>query len=189
MKSVALQVREGVGKGSARSARREGLLPCVIYGLKKPPVSGLVAAREFARVAGADLYNEAFELKVDGNAEQVLCRAVQFCPITERPLHVDFMRVEKGAPIVARVPVEFANAEQCPGLRKKGTLNRMLRFVRVGAKSVEFLPKKAVVDLSTVDVGVTLGIDSISLPEGVWLKDVDKTVAKLIPPRIKDVAK
>ena len=189
MKSVALQVRDGVGKGGARSARRNGFLPCVVYGLKKPPVAGLVNEREFERIAGADLYNEAFEVKFDEKAEMVLCRAVQFCPITERPMHIDFMRVEKGAPVVARVPVEFANAEQCPGLRKKGTLNKMLRFVRVGAQSVEFLPKKAVVDLSTVDVGVTLGIDAIVLPDGVWLKDVDKTVAKLIPPRVKDVAK
>lgn len=189
MKSVALQVRDSVGKSGARGARRTGQLPCVIYGLKQPPVSALVNEREFDRIAGADLYNEAFEVQVDGTPEMVLCRAVQFCPITERPLHVDFMRVAKGAPVIARVPVEFANADQCPGLRKKGTLNKMLRFVRVEAKSVELLPKKAVVDLSSVDVGVTLGIDAITLPEGAVLKDVDKTVAKLIPPRVKDVAK
>ena len=184
MKSVAVEVRLKAGKSIARSIRRDGKLPCVIYGGDKPPVSGSICAHAFDKIAGADLYNTAFDAVVDGKAEQVLCRMVQFCPITEKPLHVDFMRVVKGQPVVARVPVVFEGRDKCPGLLKKGTLNTMLRFVHVRAPSVEFLPQKAVVDLRKVDVGVTLGMESISVPEGVAIKEVGKTVAKMIPPRV-----
>jgi len=185
MKSVKLQKRNSSSKGDVRVLRREGKIPCSVYGLDKPPVACAVAARDFEQIAGADLYNVAFNVDIDGSVELVLCRAVQFCPVTERVIHVDFLRVERNVAVVARVPIVFNGIDVCPGIKKKGTLNRMLRFVRVMAKSFEMLPERAVVDLSNVDAGVTLGLDAVSVPEGVTIKDVGKTVAKIIPPRVK----
>ena len=124
MKSIALEFRDALGKGEARRARGAGRIPCVVYGLKKTPVACSMEKKKFEQISGADLYNVAFEVNIAGKAEKVLCRAVQLCPVTEHVLHVDFMRVEKGLPVIARVPIEFSAADKCPGLKKKGTQSR-----------------------------------------------------------------
>ncbi|MCY4413783.1 MAG: 50S ribosomal protein L25 [Alphaproteobacteria bacterium] len=185
VKSVVLEIRETLGKGPARRARTAEKIPCSVYGLKQEPVACLVTEKNFAQIQGADLYNVPFEIKMGDQSSTVVCRDVQWDPVTNKPLHIDFLRVQEGAPVVARVPVEFVGMDKCPGLRQKGTLNVMLRFVRLWAKSIDHMPKKAFVDISETEAGTTLNSDIFVLPEGVELRDADKTVAKIIPPRIK----
>ena len=122
--TVSAKVRERTGKGAARAERRAGRIPAVIYGDKQDPITISIADRELGKLfLNPRFFTQIFELKLDGKKHQVLARELQLHPLTEGPLHVDFMRFNNETRIVLLIPVTFINDELSPGLKRGGVLN------------------------------------------------------------------
>ena len=176
--------RGKVGKGSARSARREGRIPAVVYGEKKPALSITVEAKELVRQLNTgSFFTTLFNIKVDGESNQVLPREVQMHPVTDAPEHVDFLRVGADTVVTVDVPVEFQNEENCPGLRVGGVLNVVRYTVEVSCRPDQ-IPNSIVVDLAEAELGDSLHISAVQLPEGVTptITDRDFTIATIAAP-------
>ncbi len=116
--------RDRAGKGSARAARRDGQIPAVIYGDRKEPLSITLNANEFRKLINQPgIFSQLLNISVDGADNSVLTRDIQFHPVTDVPMHADFLRIAKGATIAVMVPVEFINEELSAGLKTGGILN------------------------------------------------------------------
>ena len=123
-KVLKAQARDGVGKGAAREMRRQGLVPAVIYGDKKPPVTIALAYKDaYKHIYAGGFLSHIIELDVDGTKHRVIPRDYQLDPVKDFPLHVDFLRIGKGSKINVQVHVNFINEEASPGLKRGGTLN------------------------------------------------------------------
>lgn len=150
---IEAEAREQAGKGAARATRRQGLVPAVIYGAKKEAT--LLALDP--RVVMKELHkggwqSHLYEVAVNGGAERCLMRDVQFHPVTDRPLHVDFQRLAPGSRIRVKVPVTFLHEDICPGIKAGGVLNVVRREVEVMADP-ENVPEGFEVDLAEVTIG------------------------------------
>lgn len=188
--SLAATARDRAGKGTARAARREGLVPAVIYGNKEKPVMISLDYTKFNReLHRPGFFTHLFEITLDGATHRVLPRDVQLDPVYDRPLHVDFLRVGETTEITLKVPVEFVNVETCPGLKKGGVLNVVRHDIEVYALASN-LPEKIIVDLAGFEVGASIHISSVKLPEGVrpTITDRDFTVATIAAPTVKGEA-
>lgn len=188
--SLAATARDRAGKGTARAARREGLVPAVIYGNKEKPVMISLDYTKFNReLHRPGFFTHLFEITLDGATHRVLPRDVQLDPVYDRPLHVDFLRVGETTEITLKVPVEFVNVETCPGLKKGGVLNVVRHDIEVYALASN-LPEKIIVDLTGFEVGASIHISSVKLPEGVrpTITDRDFTVATIAAPTVKGEA-
>jgi large subunit ribosomal protein L25 len=184
--SLAAAPREGVGKGASRSLRRAGRVPAVIYGDKAPQEMISLEARELRRVLqSARFFSTLCNLQVNGEAVRVLPREVQLHPVTDEPLHVDFVRVGRGATIVVTVPVVFAHEDISRGLKRGGVLNIVRRELELLCPA-DAIPGEIVVDLSDADIGDSLHISQVTLPEGVRpaITDRDFTIATISAPTV-----
>jgi large subunit ribosomal protein L25 len=125
------------------------------------------------------------DVDVDGNAHQVLARDVQFHPVTDLPLHVDFLRVTESTRITVAIPVEFLNEEESPGLRRGGVLNIVRHDVEVSCRA-DAIPNALVCDLTDLEIGDSIHISHIDLPDGVtpFISDRDFTVATIAAPTV-----
>ncbi|WP_193172741.1 50S ribosomal protein L25/general stress protein Ctc [Nisaea nitritireducens] len=182
--ALSAQTRDRVGKGSARAARRAGLIPAVIYGDKKDPVSVTLNERALTKLLHqSGFFSTLIDLEVDGKKHSVLARDVQLHPVTDRPEHVDFLRVSATSTITVEVPVEFINEEECPGLKAGGVLNIVRHEVEVSCRPDQ-MPSSLTLDLSGWNVGDSIHISAIALPEGVTptITDRDFTVATIAAP-------
>ena len=122
--NLAAEPKERAGKGAARAARRAGRIPGVIYGAKKPPLMITLDPQEMSReMRGGGFFTTLFDVKVNGGSERVLARDLQLHPVSERPLHVDFLRVSSTTVVVVEVPCHFVNDEESPGIKRGGVLN------------------------------------------------------------------
>src|SRR3954467_14769421 len=181
---LAAEVRERAGKGVARQTRRAGRIPAVIYGNKEKPVTISLDRLKFERVLrNPGFFTHLFDVKVGDSSYHVLSRDVQFDPVTDIPIHVDFLRVSKEARVTVAVPVEFVNAEQSPGLKRGGMLNIVRHEIEVECGAEE-IPEHITVDLSGYDLGDSIHISSVKLPAGVapTITDRDFTVATIASP-------
>lgn len=179
---MSATARERVGKGTARAARRQGFVPAVIYGDNKPPVSILVERRELWRyISTGQFLNTLFAIKIDGSAARVIPRDVQLDPVRDFPMHVDFLRLGAGARISVEIPVNFINDEESPGLKRGGVLNIVRHTIELRCLA-EAIPENLEADLTGLDIGDTLHVSAISLPEDVELTvtDRDFTVATIV---------
>jgi large subunit ribosomal protein L25 len=164
---LSATVREKVGKGAARSVRRQDRIPAVIYGGNKPPVSISLAWREVTqRIHGGGFYTTVAEIAVNGEKIRTLPRDFQIDPMTERPVHVDFLRVTPGSTVTVEVPVQFVNESQAPGIRRGGVLNVVRHRVEL-LVPVDNIPERIVADLTGLEINDSLHISAITLPEGV----------------------
>ena len=165
--TIDANVREGTGKGAARAARREGLVPGVVYGGGEDPVAINVKFNElFKKLKAGKFMSTLYDMKLDGGeAFRVICRNVQRDVVKDLPTHVDFLRLSRKSRINLFIPVDFVGEEECPGLRAGGTLTIVRNEVelRVTAGNI---PDHLTVDLSTLNVGDTITISDITLPEG-----------------------
>ena len=181
LKAVA---RERVGKGAARATRREGLVPAVIYGDNKSPLSIALPAKETAMATNdSSFMARVIDLDVDGKTHSVIAKDVQRDPVKDFVIHVDFLRVGKGSTLTVNVPVQFINEEESPGIKRGGVLNIVRHEVECivpGNAVPEFLEG----DLTGLDVGDGLHISAFNLPEGVepTITDRDFTVATIAAP-------
>lgn len=179
-------VRDRVGKGSARAARREGFVPAVIYGDKKDPLPIQVEKRELDKIlAKPGFFSHLIDLKVGKDTHRVLPRDLQQHPVSDFAWHVDFLRVSASSELAVEVPVEFINEDEAPGLKRGGVLNVVRYAVEMNCRA-DNIPEKLVVDLSGLDIGDSVHISAITLPEGATptIDDRDFTVATIAAPTV-----
>jgi large subunit ribosomal protein L25 len=176
--------RDRAGKGAARATRREGLIPGVIYGGRQAPLLLAMDPRDImAEMHKAGFSTRMFDLSVDGAAHRVMVQDVQFHPVTDQPVHVDFLRVSADTTVTVEVPVHFLNEDKCPGLKKGGVLNVVRHEIEVVGKP-DALPAFFEVDLIGADVGDSIHVSAIKIPEGVHptITDRDFTVCTIAAP-------
>ena len=184
MTTISASERERVGKGSARAARRAGLVPAVIYGDKKDPVGITMQAREITKIVHQPgIFGRLLEIDVAGTKSTVLTRDIQFHPVNDVVMHLDFLRVSQSATVAVAVPVEFINEDKCPGIKIGGVLNVVRYEVELNCPATA-IPEKITIDLDGVKIGDSIHISAIPLPEGVspTITDRDFTVATLASP-------
>ncbi len=175
------QVRDRVGKGSARAARREGLVPAVIYGNKQAPKAITLEYRIILQqVNTGNFLSTLYSIDVDGKKTQVLPRDIQFDPIRDIPVHVDFLRVSAKDKIAVEVSVHFINDEKSPGLKLGGVLNIVRHEVELMCP-VNDIPESIEVDLEGREIGESIHISDVKLPENITPKitDRDFTIATI----------
>ena len=176
-------VREKVGKGAARAVRRQGLIPAVIYGGKEPPISIALSSRDiYFKLHGGGFMTTVAEIDVNGDTIRTLPRDFQLDPVTDQPIHVDFVRITAGSTITVEIPVHFANEEDSPGIRRGGVLNVVRHRVELECPA-DAIPNHIVADLTGLDINDSLHISSIELPAGVKVTiDRDFTIATIAAP-------
>ena len=178
--------REQVGKGSAREARRQGNIPAVIYGDKKSPIPIILEQKILVRHLGTGgFFNTLFDIDINGELNRVLPRDVQLHPVTDVPEHVDFLRVSASTKISVEVPVEFIGDDVSPGIKGGGVLNVVRYTVEVSC-TPDLIPNNLVIDLSNSEIGDSLHISTVDLPEGVTptISDRDFTIATIVAPTV-----
>lgn len=177
--------REKVGTGAARAVRNENFVPGVVYGGNAAPESISVAEGMLAKyVYKSNFLSTVFELNGIGKkGQRYLAKDAQFHPVTDRVLHVDFMRVDEDSRVKLKVPVVFTHEEASPGLKLGGVLNILNRKISVIC-SPGCIPDKIEVDLTGFAFHNTVHAFGLKLPEGVTLpsKSKDYTIATIIPP-------
>ncbi|MFJ5486644.1 50S ribosomal protein L25/general stress protein Ctc [Hansschlegelia beijingensis] len=183
LKAVA---REKAGKGAARALRREGKIPAVIYGGKKPPVSIALDGHEMFRLLhGGGFKTTVFEIDTGAGVERAIPRDYQRDVVKDTLLHVDFFRVSATSKVHVDVPVHFVNEDKAPGLKRGGVLNIVRHTIEV-TTDVGHLPEHIEVDLSGLNIGDSLHASAVKLPEGVAfsIDDRDFTIATIAAPTI-----
>ena len=180
------ETRSGAGTGAARAVRRTGKVPGIVYGPEcenmKIALPGRALEREALRPG---FFAQLFELKVDGSSMDVLARDLQLHPVTDAILHVDFLAVKAGSTVAVAVPVVFVNEEACDGLRRGGVLNVVRHEVELYCPA-DAIPEALTVDLAGLDIGASVHIGAVALPEGVTpvIDDRDFTVATVAAPTV-----
>ena len=176
-----VDVREGTGKGAARAARREDLVPGVLYGGDQDPVSINLRGNEIRKaLLTGQFISHMMELEHEGKRQKVIARDIQFHPVSDAPMHVDLFRVTEKTRIDVEVTVHFINEEKCPGLKRGGVLNVVRHVVELNCPAGA-IPESIEADLSGRDIGDSIHISAIPLPKGVTstITDRDFTVATL----------
>jgi large subunit ribosomal protein L25 len=164
--SLNAEARPLAGKGAARATRRSGRVPGIVYGDKQEPVLISLEPRALARiVVRPGFFATLVDISVDGATHRTLPRDVQYHPISDAPLHVDFMRVGAGAQVTVAVPVVFINHERSIGLRRGGILN-VVRHTIDMVCSVDNIPERVVVDLDGLDIGDSIHSGAVEMPPG-----------------------
>ena len=182
---IKAEARSQVGKGSARAARRAGLVPAVIYGNKETAVSVTLDANQWRQLMHKPgIFSQLINVNVNNETHFVLPRDIQQHPVSEEAMHVDFLRVTKNATVAVGITVEFLNEDKCTGLKLGGVLNIVRSQVELNCPAIS-IPEKLTVDLEGLNVGHTIHISSIELPEGCTptITDRDFTVATIAAPR------
>ncbi len=183
IKELKAVARPRAGKGAAREERRAGRVPAVIYGEKKEPVTISLNHKDITRIIYAGHFlTTLFEIDVDGTKHRVIPRDYQLDPVKDLPLHVDFLRVSQGARITVEVPVHFVNQDAAPGIKGGGTLNIVAHAVELDCPA-ESIPDHIVADLTGFEIGDSLHLSAIKLPEGVTsAMSGDDTLATVVAP-------
>jgi large subunit ribosomal protein L25 len=183
-KTLAATVRSGTGKGAARSVRREGRIPGVIYGGGEAPRSISLDAREMTKLIYAGRFlTTIFEIEVEGKKERAIPRDYQLDVVKDNPLHVDFLRLKAGSRLRMDVPVHFINHEQSPGLKRGGTLNVVRHTIEMMVPA-DAIPESITGDLAALDINDGLHISNFVLPANCQptIRDRDFTVVTIAPP-------
>jgi large subunit ribosomal protein L25 len=182
--TLSAEQREKAGKGASRALRREGRVPAVIYGNKEDPVTIHVEERELNKLLGSGIFmNSLIMVDIGGKAVRTLPKDVAFHPVTDRPLHVDFLRLSKNATVDVSVPVLFVNEEASPGLKRGGVLNVVRHELELVCDAAR-IPDEIEIDVTGLDVGDSIHISSAKLPEGCEsaITDRDFTIATIVAP-------
>jgi large subunit ribosomal protein L25 len=182
--TLPAEARERAGKGASRELRRAGRVPAVIYGGKEEPTPIHVEAKELARQLGTGHFmNSIVMIEIGGKTVRTLPKDVALHPVTDRPLHVDFLRLARDAKIHVAVPVVFVNEEASPGLKKGGVLNVVRHELELVCES-DKIPGEIELDVTGLEVGDSIHISHVKLPEGSAsaITDRDFTIATVVAP-------
>ncbi|MBA4082626.1 MAG: 50S ribosomal protein L25, partial [Erythrobacter sp.] len=178
------EARERAGKGASRSLRREGRTPAVIYGGKEEPTMIHVEQKELVRQLGTGHFmNSIVIIEIGGKSVRTLPKDVAFHPVTDRPTHVDFLRLTGDSKVEVSVPVVFVNEDASPGLKKGGVLNIVRHELDLLCPN-EDIPEEIQIDVTGREIGDSIHISSVTLPKGVSsvITDRDFTIATVIAP-------
>ena len=182
--SLSATLREGVGKGAARNARRNNLVPGIIYGGSEEPLSINVKFNELLKKLNAGRFmSTLINLTVEGKTIQVICRDIQKHIVKDLPTHLDFMRLSKTARIKLFIPVVFINQDVCKGIKRGGVLTVVRPEVELLVNAME-IPSALEVDIKDFEVGDTITISNIDLPSGTetTIKGRDFVIANIQAP-------
>ena len=167
MNNLKATKRETVTSGQLNKLRDNGLIPGILYGGKDPNAKISIDKKLIKNILNSEAFlSSVLDLDLDGNKLKVIPRDVAYNVISEEPIHIDFMRVVPGTKIVLNIPVKFINNEECPGLKVGGVLNIVRRKVELKCPA-ENIPEEIIVDLKDLEIGSSIKISSIKLPENV----------------------
>ena len=181
------ETRDRVGKGTSRALRRDGRTPAVIYGDKKNPVSVSLETKELVKTINqGGFLSTVFTVEVGSDKHNVLPRDMQLHPISDMPMHVDFLRVSAKSQIAVMVAVRFLNEEECVGLKRGGVLNVVRHEVEMMVPAGN-IPEALEIDLLNYDIGDSVHISEIALPEGAepTITDRDFTIVTIAAPTLE----
>ena len=178
--------RTNTSTGQINKLRTEGFVPAILYGgkqnnlkisLKKLHLKDLIKTETFM--------SKVFDLDIDGTSEKALPREIAYDPVSDEPIHIDFIRIVKGSKLILEIPVKIINSEKSPGLKKGGVLNIVRRKVELKCPT-ENIPNEIIVDLDSVEINTSLKISSVKLPDGVvpTITDRDFVIATIVAPTV-----
>jgi large subunit ribosomal protein L25 len=176
------------GTGGARAVRGTGMVPGIIYGNKKDPEMISIDPKVLmTECLQPGFFSRLYSVAIDGKEQEVLAKAVQFHPVTDRPLHVDFMRISKGAKVHVFVPIAFINDDKAPGIKRGGVLNVVHHNLELICPA-QSIPEKLTIDLAGKDINQTIHLEELNLPEGVVAAhpDRDNTIATIVAPTVME---
>ncbi|MCW1403197.1 50S ribosomal protein L25/general stress protein Ctc [Novosphingobium sp. MW5] len=182
--TLPAETRDRAGKGASRALRREGRVPAVVYGNNEEPAAIHVEEKELVRQLGTGhFFNSIVEITVGGKTVRTLPKDVAFHPVNDRPLHADFLRISKDHKVHVNVPVHFINEAASPGLKRGGVLN-IVRHELDLICDPEGIPDEVAIDVTGLDVGASIHISHVTLPEGAVsaITDRDFTIATIVAP-------
>jgi len=178
------EARDRVGKGSARELRRNGKVPAVIYGDKQPPLAITLSYKDvFYKIHGGGFLTTVATINLDGQKIRVLPKEYQLDPVRDFPMHVDLLRVGRDTLVTVQIPVRFINEEKSPGIKRGGMLNVVRHEIEANVPA-NAIPDVIEIDLDGTEIGDTIHISSVALPEEVkpTITDRDFTVATIAAP-------
>ncbi len=182
--TLPAETRDRAGKGASRELRREGRVPAVVYGDKQEPLSVHVEEKLLTRLmANGHFMNTVVMVEVGGKPNRTLPKDVQFHPVSSRPIHVDFLRIGEHSQVNVNVPVNFVDEEDSPGLKRGGVLNVVRHDLELICDASK-IPDQITISLNGLDIGDSLHISNVDLPEGSKsvIDDRDFTIATVVAP-------
>lgn len=182
--TLPAETRERAGKGASRAMRREGRVPAVIYGNKQEPESIHVEEKVLAKALSTGHFmNTVVMIDVGGKLTRTLPKDVQFHPVNDRPMHVDFLRISEHAQVTVEVPVNFTDEEKSPGIKRGGVLNVVRHELELVCDAAE-IPEQVEISLAGYEVGDSIHISNVTLPRGSAsaITDRDFTIATIVAP-------
>ena len=186
MSLLAATIRDTKTKGEIKSLRNKGMVPGIIYGGEEPNQKISVSVKEVKNLLNKEnILSNIISINIDGKEQKVLPRVIDFDTVTDEPIHLDFLRIVKGAKVILEIPVKFINHELSPGLKRGGVLNIVRRKVELRCPT-ENIPTELVVDLNNLDIGASIKISFINLPENVTptIQGRDFVIATVAAPTV-----
>jgi large subunit ribosomal protein L25 len=179
--------RDRAGKGPARALRRASKIPAIVYGGHAEPMRIAMPIKEIRLELSKNprFFSTVFELDFGSERLKVLPREAQLHPVSDEPLHIDFLRAEAGTSITVDVPVRFVHEDRSPGLKRGGVLNIVRRTLELVCPA-DAIPGEVVVDLDGREIGDSIHISQVALPTGVrpTITDRDFTICSIVPPTV-----
>ena len=182
--TLSAETRERAGKGASRAMRREGRVPAVIYGEKQTPVMIHVEEKALVKMLSTGHFmNSVVMIDAGGAATRTLPKDVQFHPVSDRPIHVDFLRIGEHSTVTVSVPVVFTDEEESAGLKKGGVLNIVRHELELVVDAAD-IPSEITISLKGTDLGDSIHISAVTLPKGATsaIEDRDFTIATIATP-------
>jgi large subunit ribosomal protein L25 len=182
--TLPAETRDRAGKGASRELRNQGRVPAVVYGANQEPLSIHVEEKLLAKMLSSGYFmNSVVMIDAGGQTTRTLPKDVQFHPVTSRPVHVDFFRISEHSKVTVNVPVRFTDEEESPGIKRGAVLNIVRHDLELSCDAAE-IPDDVVVSLKGLDVGDSIHISSVELPQGAvsTITDRDFTIATIVAP-------
>lgn len=182
--TLSAEARDRAGKGASRHLRREGRVPAVIYGNNEEPTTVHLEEKALMKALHTGHFmNSVVMIELAGASVRTLPKDVSFHPVTDRPLHADFLRISEHAKVTVEVPVHFINELAAPGIKRGGVLNIVRHELELVCDAAE-IPDEIAIDLTGYEVGDSIHISQVALPAGVAsaITDRDFTIATIVAP-------
>jgi large subunit ribosomal protein L25 len=182
--TLPAEARDRAGKGASRALRREGRVPAVVYGEKKEPLAIHVEEKLLSRMLSTGHFmNSVIMIDYEGKPHRTLPKAIDFHPVSSRPIHVDFLRIGEHTKVTVGIPVRFDNEDDSPGLKRGGVLNVVQHELELVCDAAS-IPNEIHIDLTGLEIGDSVHIGQVKLPEGVTPANLDEdfTVATIVAP-------
>jgi large subunit ribosomal protein L25 len=159
--------RTTISAGQINKLRTDGFVPAVLYGGGKNNLNISLKKLQLQNIINSETFmSKVFDLDIDGSSEKALPRDIAYDPVSDEPIHIDFLRITQGSKLTLEIPVKFLNSEKSPGLKKGGVLNIVRRKVQLKCPA-ENIPTEIIVDLDNTEINTSLKISSVKLPENV----------------------